>query len=578
MSEGVRMFRVVALLIALALVGAACSGGTTTTTEGEEAPATTAEDAVSTTVADDSGEDDAETPSTTSGDTGEGEESLLRVWSSQEFEPIFHPVQACCAQEIVHELIFNQLLGVGDDSRTLTPELAAEWEASPDATEFTFTLADGITWHDGTEFTAEDIVWNANWTVQNIETFGTFVPVWTQIEGAEAVSDGEADSLTGIEAVDDQTLRIQLAEPNAEFLTALTEPPNTIMPQHLLEEETADTIRQSEFVTNSPVGTGPYQVTEVLTDQYVAMDAYQDYYAGAPEIDRLFYMLYGPEPALAALESGELDLALNLDPREMDRLQGIDGLTVDSIQSAGMVRIELKNEAPPFDDVRVRQSAYYAIDRRSICEEVLDGLCTPLHVNPGFMQFEGLNDYPYDPERAQELLDEAGYDGTQVRIMWDSAVEAYNTIFPIVGQQLEQVGFNVEMQPTETNLWIDRLRFQRDTWEGYVNTGGSELISPDQSAVYFDCDYEGERGKWQTGYENCRLDELFAEGRQTSDPDERQEIYQEIGEILNEDVPAIHLWAPHNVFAHTNELGGGFAVAPDYTDSFNNVETWSLGG
>lgn len=577
MSENIGKFRLVGLLIALALVGAACSESTTSTTEGEDAPATTADDTVSTTVADD-GEGDAETPSTTSGDTGEGDESLLRVWSSQEFEPVFHPVQACCAQELVHELIFNQLLGVEEDSRTLTPELAVEWEASPDATEFTFTLADGITWHDGTEFSAEDIVWNANWTVQNIETFGTFVPVWTQIEGAEAVSNGEADSLTGIEAVDDQTLRIQLAEPNAEFLMALTEPPNTIMPPHLLEDETADTIRQSEFVTSSPVGTGPYQVTEVLTDQYVAMDAYQDYYAGAPQIDQLFYMLYGPEPALAALESGELDLALNLDPREMDRLQGIDGLTVDSIQSAGMVRIELKNEAPPFDDVRVRQAAYYAIDRRSICEEVLDGLCTPLHVNPGFMQFEGLNDYPHDPERAQELLDEAGYDGTQVRIMWDSAVEAYNTIFPIVGQQLEQVGFNVEMQPTETNLWIDRLRFQRDTWEGYVNTGGSELLSPDQSAVYFDCDYEGERGKWQTGYENCRLDELFAEGRQTSDPDERQEIYQEIAEILNEDVPAIHLWAPHNVFAHTDELGGGFAVAPDYTDSFNNVETWSLGG
>lgn len=556
------------LLSALAIVVAACSGGTETTTT------TTSAESETTTTVDAGGP--AET-TTTEGDTSETD-GILRVWSAQETELIFHPVQACCGQEKFHELVFNELVGKEDDSQTLRPELAVDWEASPDATEFTFTLAEDVLWHDGTPFTAHDVAWTAAWTVTNLETFGAFAPVWPLIEGADAVADGYADTLSGLEVIDDQTIRIRLSDPNAEFLAELSEPPNTIMPQHLLADETADSIRQSEFVTSSPVGTGPYRVAQVLPDQYVELEANGDYFDGSPAIPTVFWMLYGPEAALAALETGELDLALQLDPREMERLDSVDGLSAESIQSAGMVRIELKNESPPFDDVPVRQAAYYGIDRREICTQVLDGLCTPLHVNPGFMQYEGLNDYPHDPELARDLLEQSDYNGELVRIMWDSAVEVYNTIFPIIGQQLEEVGFSVEMQPTETNLWIDRLRFQRDTWEGYVNTGGSELLSPDRSAVYFDCAYEGERGKWQTGYENCELDQLFIDGRQTSDPDERDAIYQQIAEILNEDAPAIHLWATHNVFAATDALGGGFGIAPAEIDSFNDIETWTLDG
>ena len=563
-----------ALVGALALVAAACTSAadtttTTATTTTAEAGATTTTEAGATTT--------TEAGATTTA-ADEPSESFLRVWSSQEFEAVFHPVQACCAQEIVLEMIFSSLLGVEQDSQTLQPELAVEWDASPDATVFTFTLAEGVTWHDGTPFTVDDVIWTATWTVANLEAYGAFTPVWSEIIGADAVTDGTADTLAGIEAVDDRTIRIELGAPNAEFLFKLAEPPNMIMPQHLLADETAATIRQSEFVTNSPVGTGPYRLVDFRSDQFVELEAVENYFDGAPQIDRIFYMLFGTEAALGALETGELDLALNLDPREKERLEGIDGLVVDSIQTPGIVRMELKNEAPPFNDARIRQAAYFAIDRRSICEQVLDGLCTILHINPGFMQYEGLNDYPFDPGRAQELLEEAGYDDTLVRIMWDSGVEAYNTIFPIIGQQLEDVGFIVEVQPTETSLFIDRLRFERDTWESYINTGGTELISPDRSAVYFNCTYEGERGKWQTGYENCEMDQLFVDGRQTGDPEARDVIYQQIADFLTLDVPAIHLWAPHNVFAGTERLGGGFGIAPNDNDSFNNVETWTLAG
>ena len=557
-------------VVLLSLLLGACSGATTTTSEEQsttvpaESPQTTAP---ATTAA-----SDTTVPSASADD------SVLRMWVGAEFEPVFHPVQACCAQDTVQSLIFSQLLAVEEDSQTLASDLAVEWEASTDASEFTLVLAEGVLWHDGEALTADDVVWTANWTVANFESYGTFAPVWKQIEGGQEVLDGEAETLTGITAVDDRTVQIKLADPDAEFLRKLVEPQNAILPEHLLASETAATIRQSEFVTAAPVGSGPYRFVQFLPDQYVELAANENYFEGAPQIDKIFFMLYGADAALAQLETGELDLALDLDPREKGRLESLDGLSVDSVQTAGIVRMELKNEAPPFNDVRVRQALYYAIDREGICTQVLDGLCTLLSVNPGFMQYDGLNPYPYEPDTAKALLDESDYDGTPVRIMWDSAVAEYNTIFPIIGQNMTDIGFVVELEPTETSLFIDRLRFQRDSWEIYINTGGTELVSPDRSAVYFDCDYEGERGKWQTGYENCDLDQMFLDARQLGDKSARDAIYQQIAETLNQDVPAIHLWAPENVFAYDSRLGGGFGIAPVDIESFGDVETWTLGG
>src|SRR5690606_13281003 len=126
----------------------------------------------------------------------------------------------------------------------------------------------------------------------NFEAFGTFAPTWSAIAGAQEVLDGTAETVSGIEAIDDQTVKITLAAPDAEFLRKLVEPQNAILPEHVLADETAATIRQSEFATGAPIGTGPYMVTQFLSDQYVELDANPDYFEGAPEIGKIFFMLY----------------------------------------------------------------------------------------------------------------------------------------------------------------------------------------------------------------------------------------------------------------------------------------------
>jgi|GEM_PF-1052101 len=562
-----------ALLLAFGLVVSACSDddAETTTTTAAEGTTTTTGAASTTTTA-------AETTT-----TAPPEPTVLRMAMLQEFEPIFHPAQASGSQVTVQNLLFNQLVAVDPtdpDGRAIMPDLAVDWQASPDARVFTFELAENVTWHDGEPFTADDVLFTINWTLQNFSTFGTFVPQWRVLDGAQAVIDSGTGEATGAVKIDDYTVELTLAAPNAEFLRRLADTENSIMPEHLLATETADTLRNSDFALRTPVGTGPYKMVQVRPDQYVEFAANPDYFKGAPKIDKIFWVIVEEAAAYAQLEAGELDLLLRVDPAEADRLAAVDGLTVGSVQGIGVVRLDLRNESELFDTPEERWGVARAVDNAGIVDVLLQGWGTPLYVNPGFMQYDDIvQPYGYDPVAANQLLTAGGFPFDQtVRLMYPQTFAGYDEIFAVVAQQLEDAGMTVELMPLEESIWIDYLRFQRDKWDINVTSGGSELLSPDRSAVYFDCDYAGERGEWQTGYRNCALDQLFIDARQISDPAGRDAIYRQIAGILYTDMPAVHLWSPDQLYAVTTRLGGGFVMSPNEHYSVKNIETWEMAG
>lgn len=577
-----RNLPILALVLALSLVFAACGDddAETTSTTAAETTTTAAEEMTTTTAGEETTTTAAETTTTTE---APAEPGVLRMAMNQEFEPIFHPVQASSAQRLTQNLVFNQLVGLDPtdpDAQDIMPDLAETWQVSPDAVVHTFNLAEGVTWHDGEPFTADDVIFTINWTLQNFEAFGTFVPQWTQIEGAQEVIDSGEGTASGAVALDDYTVELTLAAPNAEFLRRLADNENSIMPEHVLAEETAQTIRTSDFTLENPVGTGPYTVVSVQPDQYIEFAAYPDYFKGAPKIGTVFYLIVEEAAAYAQLEAGELDLYFKMDPAEADRLDAVDGLSVGSTKGVGIVRLDLRNESPLFDTPEERWGVAYAVDHLGIVDVLLQGWATPLWVNPGFMQYDDIvQPIPYDAEMARQSLEAGGFPfGETVRLMYPQEFAGYDEIFAVVAQQLEDAGMTVELMPLETTIWIDYLRFQRDEWDINVTTGGSELLSPDRSAVYFDCDYEGERGEWQTGYRNCELDELFVAAREVSDQAARDEIYRQIAEILYTDMPAVHLYAPDQLYAYSDALGGGFVVSPSDHYSVKNIETWEIGG
>lgn len=500
----------------------------------------------------------------------EGGSTLRFVWLG-DIDPLWHPASYhTFGQAVIFSLIFNNLVKLDEDLVTVIPDLAESWEISDDATQFTFNLRQDVKWHDGESFSANDVVFSFSRQIVEPYQFAKFMDV---LEGAEAYKDGTAETVSGLEAIDDHTVRMTLTEPNSLFLLNLAEPGTVIVPQHLLEDIAPDTIESATFVTDSPVGTGPYTFVEWATDQYVQLAANPDYFKGAPAIDQLFMVRLRPEVTVAQLESGEIDLALRLNPTEKERLDNIASLQVIAQPGVGLTGLAFPTEEERMSDKRIRQAVYYAIDREGIVNAVFQGQAQVLNGAPPAMDhFDGLNPYTYDPDKARALLEEAGYDSSaKFRIIYDQNYPGAPQYYPLIGQQLEQVGFNVELNALDTSAYTDRLLNQRDTWEAAGFAGGAWGMGPWATADYYDC-----QDPFRTGYTNCEVDQLFDDARTVVDPEERDAYYRDAALILNEDLPRIPLWTPYDLHAATTRLGGGFSVYRDPRRSFTDVETWTL--
>ena len=184
----------------------------------------------------------------------------------------FHPGQRNSGnQNHVFSLIYNVLIKVDSDSKTLIPDLAETWEASDDARVYTFHLTKNAKWHDGTPFTADDVAFTLAWNAQNPAAY-IATTRWMAIAGAADVK-GTTNTPTGIEVLDPYTIRLTLAAPNAEFLRELANMEHAIVPKHILTGATAETIKTSEFATTKPIGTGPFKFVRFETAQYVEVEA-----------------------------------------------------------------------------------------------------------------------------------------------------------------------------------------------------------------------------------------------------------------------------------------------------------------
>ena len=498
--------------------------------------------------------------------------STLRfVWTG-DLNPLWHPSgYQTFSQAVVFSLVFNNLVKLDKDLKTVMPDLAKTWEVSPDMTVFTFHLRKGVTWHDGRPFTARDVIFS--FTRQVVEPY-RYVKYMDGLKGSRDYKEGKSNEVEGLELIDEHTVRITLSKPDSLFLLNLTEPPCVIVPEHLLKDVDPDAVESSTFTTTSPIGTGPYKFVRYLTDQFVEMEANPNYFKGIPQIEKLFMKRLRPEVTVAQLESGELDLALRLDQLEFDRLSKVTDLDVISRPGIGSTSLYFQVRRPQVRDKRVRQAIYHAIDREGIAKAIFwDRARVRYGAPPAMDGYENLNRYPFDPDKAKRLLEEAGFDfDAPFRIIYDHTFPSAPQVFPIIEQQLREVGINVQLRPLDSTAYIASLREARDTFEAFGSYGGVQGLGPHITATYYNC----ERKPILTGYANCEFDALFVEARSVADPQKRDAIYARAAKIFNEDLPQLPLWTPDELHAATKRLGGGFSVHSDARKTFGNVETWTL--
>jgi ABC-type transport system substrate-binding protein len=520
---------------------------------------------------------------------GEGSQASVLWAKPVTLNPLF---STSGSEQQVERLMFGALVKMSGDL-VPTPDLAESIDVSEDARVYTFTLRSGLTFTDGTPFTAADVVF----TIERVIDPRT-ASIWRgrliEIEGAQAYSDARAaetsgtpapaaDSISGLATPDELTVQITLAAPNSAFLPILCNFSGLgIMPKHVLEGVAPDQLQAHEFSLNPTVTAGAYKFVRYETDQFLEMEANAAYAPGAPALARIFCRILTPEVGLAELEAGNLDL-MSVPVAEAERARGLANITVVSVPSPSMDFLAINLNRPYLQNVGLRKAMMHAINREGIVASVLQGEGTVVNSSifgPDWMGIpEGLNPYPYDPEMARSILAESGWDTNQtIEIMTVPAASGgspeKDAALAIMQQQLAEVGIQTEILNVDATELNTRY-IQENDFDVFYNAGGVFRADPNISGTYFLTRNFTPNGGNGSHYSNPTVDDLFVQGVATTDLAERKRIYTELALILNEELPWIFLWSPNSLFAVNNRLQG--FSAPSYSNNkFHNAETWSV--
>jgi ABC-type transport system substrate-binding protein len=476
-------------------------------------------------------------------------------------------------EQQIERLIFGALVKMNDKLEPVM-DLAEKVEASPDATVYTFTLREGLVFNDGTPLTSRDVAFSIEVAVDK-RTGSLWRGRFLAISGAEAFGDQQAETISGIATPDERTVAITLDAPDASFLITLCDYSGfAILPEHIHKDVAPEAWANILFMEPS-VGAGAYNFYKYEVDQYIELRRNETYGGPAPYLDRILLSIRTPDVAIAEIERGELDIM----PLPLDEAEGarsFANVSVISVQSPSMTHIVVHNQVPHLQDKRVRQAMMHAMDRQGMIEAILQGegeITNSPIFGPAWMGVpEGLNPYEYSVDKAKQLLSDAGWDPNQKVVALVVNLDQ-DPIPPIVQNQFKEAGINLELLQVEITELIRRISSDQVEFEIFFNGGDTYRADPNISSLFYSTANLAPAGTNFSRYSNPTLDDLYVQGRGTTDFVERKRIYTEAAKILNEDVPNLYQWSPNSLFAVNNRVQN--FKGPGYADNrLWNAEEW----
>jgi peptide/nickel transport system substrate-binding protein len=418
--------------------------------------------------------------------------------------------------------IYDTLI-IQQEDLELVPGLAESWEQLDDTT-WEFTLREGVTFHNGEPLTADDVVFTFNRLID------------PEVAAPAAFLLGFVES---VEAADERTVRITTQYPFAPILAHLSHTATSILNEQAVTEAGED------YGTTTVVGTGPFSFVRWEPATQIVLERNDDWWGGEVLPERVVFrpIIEGTVRAIE-LETGGIDIAYGLEPTDANRIEGggVPGVRLETVETLSTNYIGFNVQKEPFDDPRVRQAINHAVDVDLIIEAVLEGRAIPATgpIAPAvFGARTDLEPYAYDPERARELLAEAGYEDGFSTTIWTNDNPTRIQIAEIVQAMLLDVGINVDVQVLEWGTYL------ADTAEGLHDMFILGWVSVTGDADYglyslFHSEQMGNPGN-RTFYANERVDELLDLGRSSADEEERLAAYAEAQEIILEEAPWIFL-------------------------------------
>ena len=446
--------------------------------------------------------------------------------------------------------IYDPLVVLSPSWNEVEPALAESYEVSDDGLVYTFHLRQGVSWHDGETFTADDVLFTYH-TILTQALGSTWAADLMIISGAQEYFDGTAETITGIEAVDDYTVTFTLLRPNAPFVTAILTL-HTMIPEHVWSGMTPEDLAKPVTWDTGHIGTGPFQFVQYQPDQFIELTRYDNAWRGAPLLDRILFVHVGttPEAIAAALEAGDIDYAGSLPAAEFDRLDGLGTLNMTANPVYNVRFLSINSSKPGLNDKRVRQAFAYAFDKAGIVEAIISRGGTTANTITVSETWANPNVpvYDYDPEMAKSLLAEAGWDPDQeVVISLYYTDQAHADAVATIQQMFTEAGIKASV------LSLDPAAIQSyyytDAEFDIMLAGYGYAPDFDAFARHFTTDGFYPQGQNAGKFSNARVDELFETGRQAVALEDRQAAYNEIQEILVDELP----WIP---FYHLNLVAG----------------------
>jgi peptide/nickel transport system substrate-binding protein len=502
----------------------------------------------------------------------EADANRLYVATSQSVENWNPFIQIYVIEHQFRQVQYEPLVVNSAEDYTPTPGLAESWEASEDGLTWTFHLRD-TQWHDGEPVTAHDVEYT-----------------YHIIFNDEVISARNADTLAlidSVEAIDDSTVVFTLNEPNISMEAS----DQVIVPKHIWEEHEGN---WNEFTNDDfpIIGSGPWQVVDFETDQFIRYQANEDYWRGAPGFDELIFQYYTePDTAVAALEAGEVDIVGGLNEAQFNRLDGQDGITTNMAPNRRWVALRFNTGAqtadgeefgdghPALTDVAVRQALHHAIDKQELIDRVTGGFgvvassIVPSVFDTIWWEPSGDDLVSFDLAEANRILDEAGYelgdDGIRVTADGEPLVFSFGVDAGVA--ERENAALFIEEWWEEIGVGID-LVISEDVHDqfyagdiDFTFTGWGINPDPTYNFNRQSCgQLPGEPGgsNSDTFYCNEYYDGLITAQQTDTDPDTRAATLAELQQILYDEAPLIFLWYPAVLEAYNSEKIEDIATQP----------------
>jgi peptide/nickel transport system substrate-binding protein len=498
--------------------------------------------------------------------------SSLSLFMYQKPVGVFGPLAPASGpdQEVI-SLVYDTLM-ISNPQGKLVPEAAASAPSvSPDGKTITYTLKPGLKWNDGQPLTSQDLVFTYTRAADS-NTGSGWSSYLTNVDGLSDYTAGKAKTISGFSAPNPTTFVIKQSVADVGL-------PGRVSAIGILPEHVLSTTPVKDFATNAwfrtpTVTSGPFKFVEYKTDQYAHVTANADFREKVGVKD-IYVKPVTADVATQELSTGEMDIAW-ISAQDVKTVEGFSNVAVQEVAAPGFVRAAWNQSEPRFKDPRVRQAFLYAVDRNGIVQSALQGHGAVANdvLGPSWLPGD-LNQYPYDPAKAKQLLKEANWDSSKpVKLSWvPGGNPDRDAAATVLQQQLNAVGVKLQLNQVQTS-WFTGA-YKNHSFDMVLYGGGDYTTEPSNIGPITNCNSFIPDGPNTGLYCDKQLDSLVAKAATTVDSTQRADIWKQAAKVENADPSLMWLYSLKNIFGVNKRVQNFQAL--NFTTWFEPWK-WTVGG